>query len=364
MNNKESFHLVSLNVNGLNDVRKRRLAFNHLKKFKKTVFLLQETHCKPGNGRLWKSQWGSLLFLTEESSNTGGVAILFSKDLDPNITAITPSESNRFLMAEFSISGEHYKIVSIYMPTSNRENLQREVLLELNDLLNPDGEGHIILGGDFNVSLNPKLDQKGYVNEDIPNKLFRTELNQLMERLDLGDIWRIQHPNANTHTWSRSSHFSRLDYIFAPNSFPGVLRASDPKTIPFSDHRMILLRIRPCPIPKGKGFWRFKTSLLNNEQFCEQLVLAVEKGVKETENLSPQTRWEYIKFSIKECSIKFDKKRREEQNKLEAELETQLITLEKNLYESNLIQEEYQLVKRELYQIQSYAAEYETIYEG
>lgn len=351
--NLESFHLITLNVNGLNDVRKRRLAFQYLKRFKKTIFLLQETHCRPGNGRLWKSQWGSTIFLTEESANTGGVAILFSKDLDPSINSIMPSKFNRFLIADFSLKGENYQVVSIYMPTANREKLQIEILEELHSLLQQDGgTSHIILGGDFNVSIDPLLDQKGYANDDIPNKKFRTELLEVLERFDLSDLWRIQNPKSNSHTWSRSGHFSRLDYFFSPNNFPGLLKTSDPKTVPFSDHRMVFLKIRPSPPPRGKGFWKFKTSLLQNEDFCKEVIVAIEVGAENAKDLSPQMRWEFIKLSIRESAMKFDKKRREEQNRLEAELETQLFTLEKDLYNSQEIQEENQVIKRELYQIQ------------
>lgn len=71
-----NFHIFSINVNGLNDIRKRRLVLNSLRKLKNSIILLQETHCRPGNGRLWKSQWGSPLFLTETSGNSGGVATL------------------------------------------------------------------------------------------------------------------------------------------------------------------------------------------------------------------------------------------------------------------------------------------------
>lgn len=221
----ESFQIISLNVNGLHDVRKRRLAFNYLKKFKKTIFLLQETHCKPGNGRLWKSQWGGALFLTEESSNTGGVATLFSRDLNPIFTKITPSRFNRFLVSEFSLMEEKYKVVNIYMPTSNKEKQQLEVLEELTPLISNDDGEHTFWGGDFNVSLNPDLDQQGYSKDDIPNKRCREYLGRLLEKLDLGDLWRIQNPKNRNHTWARLDHFSRLDYIFAPVNFPGQIQA-------------------------------------------------------------------------------------------------------------------------------------------
>lgn len=77
------------------------------------------------------------MFLTEESGNSGGIATLFSRDLDPSFLEITPSKHHRFLITEFSLQGEEYKLVNLYMPTSDRERSQVETLKELNDSLDP-----------------------------------------------------------------------------------------------------------------------------------------------------------------------------------------------------------------------------------
>lgn len=82
----------------------------------------------------------------------GGVATLFSKDLDPLILDVTPSASNRFLITSFELQGEKYKIVNIYMPTSYKEAAQIEILVELTSALNTDREELLIIGGDFNVA--------------------------------------------------------------------------------------------------------------------------------------------------------------------------------------------------------------------
>lgn len=107
--------------------------------------------------------------MTEESGNTGGVAILFSKDLDPVIAAITPSHFNRFLMVDFSLSGEHYKIVTIYMPTSNREKLQLQVLDELNEQLQLDEGANLFIGGTAMFHLTPL-----WIRRVIPKTIYPT----------------------------------------------------------------------------------------------------------------------------------------------------------------------------------------------
>lgn len=347
-----TFSISSINVNGLNNVRKRRLVFNFLRKKKNSIFLLQETHCRPGNGRLWKSQWASTMFLSEQSGSVGGVAILFSSDLNPLITNVTPSAHSRFLIASFSLFEEKYKLVSVYMPTADKEREQISVLEELNATLEGDDGAHLIIGGDFNVALNEELDRTGYAHPSIPNKSFRAHLSSFLEKHDLVDTWRCQHPASKGFTWSRAGQLARLDYIFFPDSFPGHVKAYTPASCSFSDHRLISLTVHPSSFPKGRGFWRLRVSLLNRDDYCREVLETIIKAEEDSEDLLPITRWEYVKLKIRELSIKFSKKIKEESSRLEAELETQLLSLGNKLENSHNLYEEYQGVKRELFQIQ------------
>lgn len=350
--NPVSFRIVSINVNGLGDVRKRRLAFNYLRRFKRTIFLLQETHCPPGNGRLWRSQWGSSMFLTEESSRSGGIATLFSRDLDPSVIGVKVSRCHRFLITDFELQGEHYQLVNLYMPTSDKEKCQISTLKELFDSLDSDDNSHLFAGGDFNLARDADLDREGYAQAHITNTLFRVELDHFLERFDLGDVWRIQNPLKKQFTWSRSAKLARLDYLFAPLSFPGHVQAFHPKTCSFSDHRLITLEIRPTAKPKGLGFWKFKTSLLQRQDFCEEIIDTIEQTERDSVDLKPDTRWEFLKLKIREASIKFAKKLKEDQSALESEMQTRLWILEKDILSSPGTREEYHEIKRELYQVQ------------
>lgn len=348
----QDFRIISVNVNGLNDVRKRRLVFNSLKKYKRSIFLLQETHCRPGNGRLWKSQWGHTMFLSELSGSVGGVATLFSKDLDPIVSEVTPSKFNRFLVTSFSLKGEDYTIANLYMPTSDKENHQIEVLKELSSVLGDLDTSHIFVGGDCNVALDDDLDRRGYSHSHIPNRRYRSKLHEFLERLDLVDIWRTQRPSERDHSWSRADRFARLDYIFTPNSFPGQMRANSHKTYAFTDHRMVSVTVRPSDSPQGRGFWKFRILLLNREDYCLGLIEAIEAGEDTSLDLPPDTRWEYLKLTIRDFSTKFSKKVREEQDKLESELTAQMLELEKERVEDTDKGEEFQVLKRELYHLQ------------
>lgn len=98
------------------------------------------------------------------------MATFFCKDLDPSFIRITPSRHNRFLMVTFSLHGEVYTIVNIYMPTSDKEKSQFEVLEELSSLLEKEGNALVIVGGDFNLAMADALDCTGYTHSTIPKK--------------------------------------------------------------------------------------------------------------------------------------------------------------------------------------------------
>lgn len=348
----QNFKICSINVNGLSEARKRRLVFTALRKHKKSIFLLQETHCRLGNGRLWGSQWGKHLFVSETSASAGGVAVLFSQDLDCSIKKVTSSIFQRFLVVHFTIAGESYTVASVYMPTADKERAQLEVLEELNSVLDEEDGDIIFLGGDFNVAMHDSLDRSGYVAPQIPNKSFRTRLSDFLEHLDLQDVWRIQHPTMQSYTWSRSEKLARLDYIFASASFPGIIKASQPSPCSYSDHSLVSLTLRPSTQPRGKGFWKLRTNLLNRDDFCEEISNLIQKSKEDSTDLEPDLRWEFIKLQIRERSIKFSKKVQEEYSQMERELETRLLALGDILDQSKEIREEFQSIKRELLQIQ------------
>lgn len=295
---------------------------------------------------------GGQLFVSETSGNAGGVAIIFSQDLKPNILHVCHSKQKRFLIVHFSLFGENYKVASVYMPTSDKEKIQIEVLDELRDALDGDENDLILVGGDFNVALHDSLDRSGYVSHTIPNKIFRSRLTGFLDSFDLLDIWRVQNPTTRDFSWSRSDKLARLDYIFAPSSFPGQIKASQPTHYAFSDHSMIALTIRPSIQPRGKGFWKLKVSLLNRDDYCEEIKQLIETSKLNSLDLAPDTRWEFIKLKIREGSIQFDRKIKEEASRLESELESRLAVLGKDLVQSSEKREEYHGVKRELFQIQ------------
>lgn len=157
------------------------------------------------------------------------------------------------------------------------------------------------------------------VNYGVPQGSIISPLQQLLEKLDAGDIWRIQNPNVRDFTWSRTGKLARLDYLFTPQSFLGHIRAYHLATFAISNHRMVTIVVRPCVRPRGPGFWKFKASLLHRQDFCDKIGEAIERAERDSKDLPLDVRWEFLKLKIRETSISFAKQLREEQSGMEAE---------------------------------------------
>lgn len=100
MSENEKLSFATLNVNGLSNMKKRKALYNRLGKRTKTVFALQETHSTLKNQVIWEAQWKGKSILAHGESNSKGVAILFSKDLDVEIIKSGTVLNGRIVYAE------------------------------------------------------------------------------------------------------------------------------------------------------------------------------------------------------------------------------------------------------------------------
>ena len=70
---------------------------------------------------------------------------------------------------------------------------------------------NIMIGGDINICLDD-------VGDDVTRSVsYRNSLTQLLELLDIADIWRIRHPSTKQYTRCEKTRFgikqTRIDYI-------------------------------------------------------------------------------------------------------------------------------------------------------
>ena len=154
-----------------------------------------------------------------------------------------------------------------------------------------------------------------------------------MNNNNLLDIWRFMHHDQSKYTWQRlrpSPVFVRFDFfllseiIYQPTTEAEIVSGFQ------TDHSIPVVRIDFSEHSRGSGFWKFNVSLLKDETFTEQLGKAIDVELAQTcTNMS--TKWEMIKFTIRNVTLKYSTRKTKALNLELAALERKLQNEEESL---------------------------------
>jgi exonuclease III len=157
---EDSIQIMSLNVRGIQTNKKRADYFNWLKQHKSNIILLQDTHSCSFDENNYKNYWGQSVYFSHGLTNSRGVVTIIPKHLGGNSQIFYKDLDGRILIVELNINNTIYYIINVYAPSSSDEKEKLNFLEKLNNELNPIMNNNIIIGGDWNVVLDPQIDKK------------------------------------------------------------------------------------------------------------------------------------------------------------------------------------------------------------
>ena len=212
------FKMLSLNVRGIRSFHKRKALFNWIAKERCDIIFLQETYCTPEVENIWKLQWRGSIFFSHGSQHSRGVMILLKENFDCEVSVHREDEQGRFLILKVIIQNQPFVLVNIYAPNKINDQCTffEEIQTQL-DGLDLEENCEIIIGGDFNVILEPDLDGTGGKPQ---LKESCKKIDNLCSSFDLIDIWRIRNPDARRFTWRQKNPMiqRRLDFWLISSS--------------------------------------------------------------------------------------------------------------------------------------------------
>ena len=154
--------------------------------------------------------------------------------------------------------------------------------------------------GDFNTTVDTHIDRFG-CNPASPWANNRASTHrQLMSTFELCDAWRAHHHNVKKFTWRRTngSQGSRIDMIWLPARYLGLVRQIEFSPYLRSDHQCVYLEIDfPWGVERGPGLWKFNVSLLQREAFCTGVEELWCKWRCEKGGFSLLSNWFIVDFS-------------------------------------------------------------------
>ena len=331
------FKVMSINIRGINDRKKRRNVFRWVKKNKIDICLLQETYSTAETATIWRNEWGRNLIQAHGTNHSKGVMLLIRPGLDEKINSIDKDIVGRTILADLTIQGTAFKILNIYAPNTEEQQVQyfRYLRNLMKDKLTENDK--IIMGGDFNFVPEPQLDRKGGVPITLTPK--RTEISKLTqdikEYMQIQDLWRIRNPETRRFTWRRTnpSVKSRLDYWLTSTSLADHIEETD--IVPFcqTDHSAILLKLKSIKgQQKGRGYWKMNNSFLSEEPYVKGLLENKTLWVTESSEIKDaRVKWELIKYRIRQYSMKYGKQKAQNLKTTEEDLERKLKSWEAEL---------------------------------
>lgn len=118
----------------------------------------------------------------------------------------------RFLKIKVKFEKTTMVLMNLYAPNKGLERVKKKVDAVLKGL---NLEELLFIGGDFNCTVNDKLDR----NHIEPHIASQKSLTQLIETHDLCDVWRSMNQDVRQYTWAHSTEHSislaRLNRIYS-----------------------------------------------------------------------------------------------------------------------------------------------------
>ena len=207
--------------------------------------------------RGWKN-----IFHANGKQRKAGVAILISDKIDHKIKKITRDKEGHYIMVKGSIQEEDRTVVNIYAPNIGAPQYIRQTLTDIKGEI----DSNTITVGDFTPHSHQWTDHQNKINKETQ------VLNDTLDEMDLIDIFRTFHPNAEAYTFFSSAHrtFSRIDHILGHKSNLSKFKKIEIVSSIFSAYNESRYQLQEKTI-RNTNTWRLNNMFLNNQQVTEEI---------------------------------------------------------------------------------------------
>jgi hypothetical protein len=347
-NNQKRIKIISMNVKGLKGEGKRRKVLKWARKKKFDIMTMQESHFEDKDKNDWKEIWDGTILYSSGTNRSKGVLTLINKNTEHEVIEEHKDTEGRWTVTKLRIFNLKLTLANFYGPNDDEPIHLKNMLEKIEEIESE----KIIIVGDFNFIQNVNLDKFG--GQKKTNFKCQKVGLEWMAANNISDIWRIKNPYCRKYTWISNTTpkiMSRLDYFLLSDNLQGNYENTD--IIPgfMTDHSCITLTIKINEEQRGRGFWKFNSTLTNNKQLKDQINKIINQTVAENQEADDCVIWDLIKCKIRgECigiSSAINKEKREEFANLEQEIrELENILQEQIINNMNTFKTEEDLEKK------------------
>ena len=162
---------------------------------------LQETHLSTEESEKLCRDWVSHVYYSVGSSQSRGVLTLINKKLQFKCIRQIKDTMGRILIILAEIQGHMIILTNIYAPNGH----EPQFFADLEAKVQQAGDYNTIIGGDFNLVLDPILDRSSTALTRMPKASLA--VRHMAETLGYTDVWRIFNPKARDFFRLHMQHF-------------------------------------------------------------------------------------------------------------------------------------------------------------
>ena len=308
---KNYLHICTVNANGPQQPEKINKIVSWANQQKCDITFIQETHfTKQMQDTLFK-ELGKNIFRSDGTSNSRGVAIWIKDRINFKIIDEHKDSDGRFILINIEINENIYTLVNIYAPNRSRE--RNSFFKTVKSYINKYGLGQTILGGDFN-DIWSLIDTKNKTKSSKKIDKPVTGLKGLIKSCKLIDIWRSRNKNLRQFTWCRKdrSEATRIDYFLISKEVQKNCKSCDirPLVQKITDHNAVSLKINTERGNKGRGYWKLNSSVLNNDDYVNEINKLINRYEKESINCDDLgILWDNLKIEVRDASLDYCKRK-------------------------------------------------------
>ena len=303
----------TLNVRGLGNRIKRKSLFQYFNDKNLNIVYMQEVHCNKKTTQLWQNESGWDWFSASGTNNSRGAVIMIKKGCDIKVVKYVCDHDGRTVICNIVSDQIHYTLCNLYAPNIDSPDFFLSTFKTLEKM----GTENIIIGGDFNLTMNPDIDRYNSLHN---NKNAAKFVENYMHDNNLCDVYRAQYPDTRRYTWfkrgagSNVTQASRIDFFLVNNGLTLKVTKIEVSANNKTDHSLVQIKIDNCSFKRGLGIWKINNRLLYNEDYCKLIHDTIENTKKRSQKsgLDDKEKWEFIKDECQAVSKKFSKNQSKE----------------------------------------------------
>ena len=308
----------------MNLPEKRRILLHDLQRLGIDVAYIQETHFREDKTPTLKNRKYPIAYhATNQEAKSRGVSILIAGRIQWTYVDSMRDPKGRYLFVKGKIGGIGVTFATVYVPNEHQGTFLDKTIKRLLEFT----EGHLIMGGDLNIPLDPKEDTSS--GKSSTSFSVRNHIMQTLYKSQLIDIWRLLHNKERDYTFYSAPHkiYSRIDLFLIPHAQLHSVQSTKIGSITWSDHAPIFLVYELKDLRQSRpNQWRLNESLLEDKEVLEDVIkeLRFYFNSNDTPECDPGIIWEAHKVVIRGVLIKhgsrIKRKRTEKLNRLLKEL--------------------------------------------